>query len=277
MVENERLSSSNPGSDRSHENSANAKTEAERSGWLQDKFLSTLNHELRTPLNAVLGFAELLAEERAGPLNERQRRYVSHILHGGQHILRLITDILDYSRIEAGRLPLAVDSVPIQSCIGEVFDLLRPLAERNSQMLLQTGPRDLCVRADATRLKQVLQHLVANAIKFSPEKTKIEVTAAEMGNLARIEVRDSGPGIPTEEQARIFGAFYRMQVPDQSQTGTGLGLAISKRLVEMQGGQLDVQSNPGSGSCFYFTLPLVPPAAPSPSDRGARQIEQKTF
>jgi signal transduction histidine kinase len=277
MVENQRFSSPNPEIGRSDEKSAPAKTEAERSSLLQDKFLSTLNHDLRTPLNAVLGFAELLTEERAGSLNERQRRYVSHILHGGQQILRLITDIHDYSRMEAGHLPLAMDSVPVQSCIAEVFDLLRPLAERNSQKLVRIARLDLIVRADAARFKQVLEHLVSNAIKFSPEKTKIEVSVGEIGNFARIEVRDSGPGISNDEQARIFGAFYRIANPDQSQTGTGLGLAIAKRIVEMHGGALGVESAPGSGSCFYFTMPLVPPAASSPSERGARQIEQKTF
>ena len=153
MIENERLSSSNPGSGRSQENSANAKTESERSGWLQDKFLSTLNHELRTPLNAVLGFAELLSEERAGPLNERQRRYVGHILHGGQQILRLITDILDYSKIEAGHLPLAMDSVPVQPCIAEVFDLLRPLAEKKFTDAASDRPAGLVRSSRCNALK----------------------------------------------------------------------------------------------------------------------------
>ncbi len=235
-----------------------AKEELERASKFKDQFLSTMSHELRTPLNAVLGFSDLLGEERYGPLNERQQRYVKHIHNGGKHLLRLINDILDLSRIEAGRLQLVVESVRLDTCFGEVIDSLRPLAEQKSHTLLQRVAVDLSVRADGTRLRQILTNLIGNAIKFTPEGGKIELTATAANGVARVEVRDSGPGIPPEQQQRIFEAFYRLSHSEKAPEGTGLGLAITQRLVELHGGRLGVESAPGSGSCFYFTLPIVP-------------------
>jgi PAS domain S-box-containing protein len=235
-----------------------AKEDAERSNKFKDQFLSTMSHELRTPLNAVLGFSDLLTEERYGPLNERQQRYVKHIHNGGKHLLRLINDILDLSRIEAGRLQISVESVQLDSCFAEVIDALRPLADQKSHALVQGAAADLSVRADRTRLRQILTNLIGNAIKFTPEGGKIELTAKIVNGVARVEVRDSGPGIPLEQQQRIFEAFYRLSHSEKVPEGTGLGLAITQRLVELHGGTLGVDSTPGSGSCFYFTLPVVP-------------------
>ncbi len=235
-----------------------AKEEAERSNKFKDQFLSTMSHELRTPLNAVLGFSDLLNEERYGPLNDRQRRYVTHIHTGGQHLLRLINDILDLSKIEAGRLQLAIESVLVKTSFDEVVDSLRPLADKKSQTLVRQASSDLSVRADATRFKQMLMNLLGNAIKFTPQGGRIELAAQQLGEVVRVEVRDSGPGIPPEEQQRIFEAFYRLSQTDKTPEGTGLGLAITRRLVELHGGYLGLESQPGSGSCFYFTLPTVP-------------------
>jgi signal transduction histidine kinase/DNA-binding response OmpR family regulator len=234
-----------------------AKEELERASKFKDQFLSTMSHELRTPLNAVLGFSELLGEERYGPLNERQQRYIKHIHTGGKHLLSLINDILDLSKIEAGRLELTLDNVPVDASCLEVADTMRPLADRKSQTLSQEAPGALCVRADATRFKQVLMNLVGNAIKFTPEGGQIHLSAKRLDNVVRIEVRDSGPGIPVEEQQRIFEAFYRVGERGAKTEGTGLGLAITRRLVELHGGSLGLESQPGLGSCFYFTLPLV--------------------
>ena len=234
-----------------------AKEEAERSNKFKDQFLSTMSHELRTPLNAVMGFSDMLSEERYGLLNDRQRRYVTHINTGGRHLLRLINDILDLSKIEAGRLQLAIESVPIKPSFAEVFDCLRPLADKKCQTLVVQSSLDLSVRADATRFRQVLMNLVGNAIKFTPEGGKIELAAQQLGEVVRVEVRDSGPGIPAGEQQRIFEAFHRLQQSDKTSEGTGLGLAITRRLVELHGGRLGLESKPGSGSCFYFTLPIT--------------------
>jgi signal transduction histidine kinase/DNA-binding response OmpR family regulator len=232
-----------------------AKEEVERASKFKDQFLSTMSHELRTPLNAVLGFSDLLTEERYGPLNERQQRYVNHIHIGGKHLLRLINDILDLSKIEAGRLQLAIESVLLSSSFAEVVDTMRPLADKKSQSLVVLASIGLSVRADNMRFKQVLMNLIGNAIKFTPEGGKIELAAQPLGEVVRVEVRDSGPGIPPEEQQRIFEAFYRATQTGKSAEGTGLGLAITQRLVELHGGHLGLESQPNIGSCFYFTLP----------------------
>src|SRR6266478_6228250 len=242
-----------------------AKEEAERASNFKDQFLSTMSHELRTPLNAVLGFSDLLADERYGTLNDRQRRYVSHIHTGGTHLLKLITDILDLSKIEAGRMELAREDVSITSAFGEVLSALRSLADKKSQALIQHVELNLYVQADATRFKQILMNLIGNAIKFTPEGSRIELAARQVDNQVRVEVRDNGPGIPPEEQRRIFEAFFRLAQTGNATEGTGLGLAITARLVELHGSKLEIESKPGNGTCFYFALPLLAIAPDEPS------------
>jgi len=232
-----------------------AKEEAERTSKFKDQFLSTMSHELRTPLNAVLGFSELLADDHYGPLNDKQRRYVGHIHSGGQHLLKLINDILDLSKIEAGRLELAIEEVPVAAAFAEVLSALRPLAEKKSQSVVQECIEKLAVRADSMRFKQILMNLLGNAIKFTPEGGRIELAAHSVDSKVRVEVRDTGPGIPPEEQKRIFESFYRLRQSGQAPEGTGLGLAITQRLVELHGGELNMESLPGQGSCFFFSLP----------------------
>jgi signal transduction histidine kinase/CheY-like chemotaxis protein len=232
-----------------------AKEDVERASRFKDQFLSTMSHELRTPLNAVLGFSELLADARYGPLTEKQARYVNHIHSSGQHLLRLINDILDLSKIEAGRLQLSIEEVAVNASFAEVCESLHPLVEKNSHLLIQSAPPGLTIRADATRFRQMLMNLLGNAIKFTPKGGKIELVATHVSDMVRIEVRDSGPGIPPEEKKRIFEAFHRMKQNEKASEGTGLGLAITRKLVELHGGQLDVESQVGAGSCFFFTLP----------------------
>ena len=234
-----------------------AKEEAERGSRFKDQFLSTMSHELRTPLNAVLGFSDLLADERFGPLNERQKRYIAHIHTGGRHLLSLINDILDLSKIEAGRMELAKENLAVDAIFSEVLSVMRPLGDRKSHTLTQRVQPAMVVRADATRLRQVLMNLLGNAIKFTPDGGFIELNAFTVRADVRIEVRDNGPGIPPEEQKRIFEAFYRLRESGTHTEGTGLGLAITHRLVELHGGDLTLESELGRGSCFYFTLPAA--------------------
>ena len=234
-----------------------AKEEAERGSRFKDQFLSTMSHELRTPLNAVLGFSDLLADERFGPLNERQKRYIAHIHTGGRHLLSLINDILDLSKIEAGRMELAKENLAVDAIFSEVLSVMRPLGDRKSHTLTQRVQPAMVVRADATRLRQVLMNLLGNAIKFTPDGGFIELNAFTVRADVRIEVCDSGPGIPPEEQKRIFEAFYRLRESGTHTEGTGLGLAITHRLVELHGGDLTLESELGRGSCFYFTLPAA--------------------
>jgi signal transduction histidine kinase/CheY-like chemotaxis protein len=242
-----------------------AKEELERASKFKDQFLSTMSHELRTPLNAVLGFSDLLADERYGPLNDRQQRYVGHIHTGGKHLLTLISDILDLSKIEAGRMELSREYMKVAPAFAEVISALYPLAEKKSQALLQQVEPGLQVHADAMRFKQVLTNLVGNAIKFTPEGGRIELIGRRVDNRVRIEVRDNGPGIPREQQQRIFEAFFRLTETGSATEGTGLGLAITARLVELHGSKLEIESQPGEGACFNFSLPLIAIAADEPA------------
>jgi signal transduction histidine kinase/DNA-binding response OmpR family regulator len=233
-----------------------AKEEAERANELKDRFLSMMSHELRTPLNAVLGFSALLADARYGALTEQQKRFVSHVNSGGKHLLKLISDILDLSKIEAGRMELLTEELSVALTLEEVVSALRPLAEKKSQTLSVQAEPSLGVHADPTRLKQILMNLVGNAIKFTPEGGLIEVLAQQIDHEVQVKVRDNGPGIPREEQRRIFDAFYPLRKPGEGTEGTGLGLAITESLVNLHGGSLNLESEVGRGSCFYFRLPI---------------------
>jgi len=231
-----------------------AKEEAERSNRFKDQFLSTMSHELRTPLNAVVGFSELLMDDKHGPLTERQQRYVKHIRTGGFHLLKLINDILDLSKIEAGRLQLSTLTLDVSECFKDAVETLCPLAE-TKKITIRQGETDLTVTADETRFKQILMNLLGNAIKFTPSNGLIQLDAHAVDDFVRIDVRDSGPGIPPGEEQRIFEAFYRTNQWGNTVEGSGLGLAITQRLVELQGGQISVESRPNEGCVFSFTLP----------------------
>ncbi len=233
-----------------------AKEQAESASRLKDRFLSMMSHELRTPLNAILGFSELLPDERYGPLNDRQRRYVGNIHQAGKHLLRIINDILDLSKIEAGRLEVILEPVVVADIFREVVDSLGPLAKKTSQTLSDAAAADAVVRADPTRLKQVLFNLTGNAIKFTPAGGHIELTARTGSGHVYIAVCDNGPEIPAKERARIFEAFYRLSQSASSE-GSGLGLAISSKLIELQGGRLELTSESGQGNCFHFSLPMA--------------------
>jgi PAS domain S-box-containing protein len=250
---------------RTEEALVKAKEEAQRASKFKDQFLSTMSHELRTPLNAVLGFSDLLADERYGTLNERQKRYVRHVHSGGTHLLTLITDILDLSKIEAGRMEIVREDVSVASAFAEVLSTLQPLADKKSQSLAQQVAPNLYVRADITRFKQILMNLVGNAIKFTPEGGRIELAARPEGGQVRVEVRDNGPGIAPEEQKRIFEAFVRLTQTGSATEGTGLGLTITARLVELHGSKLEIESKPGEGTCFHFSLPLLATAPDEPA------------
>ncbi len=231
--------------------------EAERASKFKDQFLSTMSHELRTPLNAVLGFSELLADEMYGQLNESQRRYLGHIRNGGQHLVRLVNEVLDLSRIEAGRMELVPEDVAIEPIFAEALETVRALVDQKSLQMSQEIEPGLMVRADAMHFRQILLNLLGNAIKFTPAGGCIMLKARKEDDSIRMDVCDTGPGIPPEEHDKIFEAFYRMNHGDAAVEGTGLGLAITQRLVEMQGGHLGVESKVGKGSCFFFYFPAV--------------------
>ena len=227
----------------------------------KSEFLANMSHELRTPLNAVIGFSDVLLEKMFGDLNEKQEEYLQDILSSGQHLLALINDILDLSRIEAGRTELEVSTFNLATTVENTLVLVRERALRRrvdltSEINSQLGD----CRADERRVKQVLLNLLSNAIKFTPEGGRISVTASVIGEYAEISVTDTGIGISTEDRQRIFEEFYQVKRdPAHKREGTGLGLALSKKFVELHGGRICVESEPGKGSTFTFTLPLRAP------------------
>ena len=227
-----------------------AKEEAERASKFKDRFLSTMSHELRTPLNAVMGFSDLLADTRYGQLNERQQRYVGHINTGGRHLLKLINDILDLSKIEAGRLEISLEDLSVAIIFDEVVSALRPLAEKKTQTLSPSAEPSLAVRADAMRFKQVLMNLVGNAAKFTPKGGRIELSAEQVEREVLVKVRDNGPGIPKERLGKIFQPYFSTK-----EKGTGLGLSIVKHNTEIYGGIVHVESELGKGTRFMVQLP----------------------
>ena len=232
-----------------------AKEEADRANHAKSDFLSRMSHELRTPLNSILGFGQLL--DRQSP-TEMQRPRIRYILSAGRHLLNLINEVLDISRIEAGTLQLSVEPVCLEEAIGEALDLMRPLAAERTITLATNCALDTAtyVLADRQRLKQVLINLLSNAVKYTAVKGCVTVSFADSGkDLTRISVRDTGAGIPVDKLARLFTPFDRLGAEQSAVEGTGLGLALCQRLVHAMNGSIGVNSTLGSGSNFWLDLP----------------------
>ncbi|HEX4228623.1 MAG TPA: ATP-binding protein [Bryobacteraceae bacterium] len=232
--------------------------EIERANRLKSEFLASMSHELRTPLHTIIGFADLLAEELKGELNANQKRFVGHIQRDSRHLLELINDILDLSKIESGRLELQLETFNAADAIEETVAGLRSLAENKKIAIDEALDRDLEMTADRLRFKEILSNLVSNAIKFTPEEGRIMIECRGHGDGILFVVADTGIGIHSSEQQAIFDKFYQLGPTTRGvREGTGLGLAITKRLVEMHGGKIWVESSPGAGSRFQFTLPRI--------------------
>src|SRR6201997_1049701 len=230
--------------------------EVERATKLKSKFLANMSHELRTPLNAIVGFSDLLADGSPGELNDKQKRFVNHIKQGSAHLLQLINDILDLSKIEAGQLELRCEDFQVKDALPEVLSTIRPLAMAKNIQVHQQLEGDRAVYADRVRFKQILYNLLSNAVKFTPKDGRIDIDCAQKGSEVCISVTDTGIGIRAEDQAVVFEEFRQIEEnTNTANEGTGLGLAITKRLVEQQGGKISLESEPGKGSRFTFTLP----------------------
>src|SRR3984893_5670566 len=230
--------------------------EVERATRLKSKFLASMSHELRTPLNAIVGFSDLLAEQTAGELNDKQKRFVNHIKQGSAHLLQLINDILDISKIEAGQLEYRCETFLVKEALPEVLSTIHPSAMAKNIEVQQKLRTDRPVYADRVRFKQILYNLLSNAVKFTPKGGRIEIDCFESDDQIGLSVTDTGIGIRIEDQKVVFEEFRQVEGKQGAvNEGTGLGLAITKRLVEQQGGQISLSSEPGRGSRFTFTLP----------------------
>jgi signal transduction histidine kinase len=223
----------------------------------KSEFLANMSHELRTPLNAILGFSEVLAERMFGEVNEKQAEYLNDILESGRHLLSLINDILDLSKIEAGRMELEPTDFDLPGAIENTLILVRERAQRRGITLGRAVDGHLGkIHADERKVKQVLLNLLSNALKFTPEGGKIDVRAGMRDGVAEISVSDTGVGIAPEDQEAVFEEFRQVGTASKKVEGTGLGLAISRKFIELHGGRIWVTSQPGKGSTFTFTLPL---------------------
>jgi two-component system, NtrC family, sensor kinase len=223
----------------------------------KSEFLANMSHELRTPLNAIIGFSEVLAEKMFGDVNEKQTEYLRDILESGRHLLSLINDILDLSKIEAGRMELEPADFHLPGVIENALILVRERASRRGITLGSTIDERLgLIRGDERKVKQVLLNLLSNALKFTPEGGRIYVGGRLDGEMAEVSVADTGVGIAPADQEAVFEEFRQVGAAEKRVEGTGLGLTLSRKFVELHGGRIWVQSEVGHGSTFTFTLPL---------------------
>lgn len=251
---------------------------------VKTEFLSNMSHELRTPLNSIIGFSRVILKGIDGPINDLQRQDLDAIHNSGQHLLDMINDILDLSRIEAGKMELTVEEINLNEVIDSVMSTASGLIKEKPLQLINEVPAGLpTVLADRTRTRQILINLISNAVKFTDEgrinvSAKIERRAEDSSPLVRVAVRDSGIGIPEDKMHVLFERFSQVDAsPTRKSGGTGLGLSITRHLVELQGGEIGVESVPNQGSTFWFTLPLAGGAElahlplPTPAETDAKE------
>jgi signal transduction histidine kinase len=231
--------------------------ELEAASRHKSEFLANMSHELRTPLNAVIGFSEVLSERMFGELNEKQDEYMKDIHASGQHLLSLINDILDLSKIEAGRMELEVTDFDLPMTIDNALTLVRERAARRSIALHTSVNEQLGqIEGDERKIRQVLLNLLSNAIKFTPEGGRIDVHAIPRDGMVEVSVSDTGVGIAPEDQEAVFEEFRQVGTAEKKVEGTGLGLALSRKFIELHGGRIWVKSEVGTGSTFTFTVPV---------------------
>ena len=225
----------------------------------KSEFLANMSHELRTPLNAIIGFSQVLREQLFGEANEKQKEYLDDILSSGNHLLALINDVLDLSKVEAGQIELEVAPFSLREALERGVVMVREQAMNDGvQVALATAPDVDIVTGDERRIRQVIFNLLSNAVKFTPAGGAVDVRARHLNGEVRVSVADTGPGIAPEDHERIFEEFQQTEAGIEQREGTGLGLALSKRLVELHGGRIWVDSEFGKGSTFVFALPARP-------------------
>jgi signal transduction histidine kinase len=221
-------------------------------------FLANMSHELRTPLNSIIGFSEILHDMTFGPLNEKQIKYVNNIRISGKHLLALINDILDLSKIEAGKMEIIYEDLVVLAAINEVRILIASIAfKKNIKLSVIVDEEIPTIQGDVSKFKQILFNLISNAIKFSPNGAMVTIEGKYIDKSIQIAVIDTGIGISKEDQDKLFHPFVQIDSSASRQfEGTGLGLSLVKRFVEMHGGKVWVESEPGKGATFTFTIPI---------------------
>ncbi len=224
----------------------------------KSEFLANMSHELRTPLNAIIGFSEVLVERMFGEMNPKQEEYLRDIHSSGHHLLSLINDILDLSKVEAGRMELEVSEFSVPAALQNAMTLVRERAQTHGiELKLQVDEELAEIRADERKFKQIVLNLLSNAVKFTPDGGRVDVDAHMNDAAVEVSVKDTGVGIAKEDQEAVFEEFRQVgRNYTNKQEGTGLGLALTRRFVELHGGKIWLESEPGKGSTFTFTLPL---------------------
>ena len=230
--------------------------ELETASQHKSDFLASMSHELRTPLNAIIGFSQVLRDGMVGEVNEKQREYLEDILSSGNHLLSLINDVLDLSKVEAGQVELDIAPFSLREALESGVVMVRERATDDGVQITVSESSDVSIVEGAERrVRQVIFNLLSNAVKFTPAGGSVDVRAAQVNGEVQVSVADTGPGIAPEDLERIFEEFQQTDTGLEQREGTGLGLALSKRLVELHGGRIWVDSEVGSGSTFVFTLP----------------------
>ena len=224
---------------------------------LKSEFLATMSHELRTPLNSIIGFSELLEDRSYGSMNERQAKYVNNIVVSSKHLLQLINDVLDLAKVESGTIEIHPEPLALPGAVEIVMSVVEPLAaKKNISVNIETDETVASITADPARFKQILYNLLSNAIKFTPSGGTVSIGVKRRDGTTEISVTDTGIGISTRDQKRIFSEFLQVEGSyARKYEGTGLGLALTKKLVELHGGRIWVESSLGAGSKFTFSLP----------------------
>jgi PAS domain S-box-containing protein len=225
---------------------------------LKSEFLAKMSHELRTPLNGIIGFSEFLIDEKPGPINGKQKEYLTDVLNSGRHLLQLINDVLDLSKVEAGRMEVTPETFQLKDAIDEVCSVLSPMVrQKNLTLRKNISPPGQAVTLDLQKFKQVLYNLLSNAVKFTGEGGKVEVIVTARDAAVQLQVADTGIGINPQDLGKLFVEFQQLDSSvARRYHGTGLGLALTRKIVEFQRGSVQVKSAPGKGSVFTVVLPL---------------------
>ncbi|OYW31308.1 MAG: PAS domain-containing sensor histidine kinase [Chthoniobacter sp. 12-60-6] len=234
--------------------------ELQQAAEAKNLFLANMSHELRTPLNGIIGFAEFLADGKPGALNAKQKEYLLDILNSGQHLLQLINDVLDLAKVEAGKMELVREVFRLQAAVDEVRAVAKPIAEKKHiRVSAKIAPDMECVTLDQQKFKQMLYNLLSNAIKFTDDGGVVDIVAARHGeHQFKLSIQDTGIGIRSEDIRRLFTEFEQLESgTSRHYEGTGLGLALTRKLVELEGGSIEVESEVGKGSTFTVVLPLI--------------------